>query len=179
MKRLWIVLFALLLSLSLFGCAKQETTYTVSKNGIEFHVDSTQKTISDGDNIYQYEFSGDSSSFNVTITYPNGSSYWYSQSGGMGQGGWSDDYIDGKYLSGDTLIDVLQEKAPKSAGPGKITGAIILIGLGIFDVIFPKVSWYLGYGWRYKNAEPSDAALTFARVGGAIAIIIGFILMLS
>lgn len=30
MKNFWSVLFAMLLSISLFGCAKYETTYSVS-----------------------------------------------------------------------------------------------------------------------------------------------------
>ncbi len=178
MKRLGIFLFVFLLSVSFFGCAKQETMYTVSKNGSEFQVDSIQKTIADGSNTYRYMLSGDASSFRVTITYPDGSSYWYSQSDGIGQGGWSDDYIEGKYVSADTLIDIVQDDAPQRVSSGKITGAIILIALGIFDIAFPKVSWYLGYGWRYKNAEPSDAALTFAQVGGVVVIIVGFILLL-
>ena len=56
-------------------------------------------------------------------------------------------------------------------------GGLLLIALGLIDLIVPKVSWYLGYGWRYKDAEPSDAALVFARMGGAIAIAIGIALL--
>lgn len=179
MKRFWIIALAMLLTLALFGCTKQESSYIVNKNGTEYHVDTENKTISDDLNTYNYEFSGDASSFSITITYPDGSSYWYTQSEGMGHGGWSNDYDESAYVSGDTLVDVVQEKAPKHTNPGKITAALMLIALGIFDAVFPKVSWYLGYGWRYKNAEPSDAALTFARVGGVIVIIVGIILLLS
>lgn len=46
MRRLWIFLFTLLLTISLFGCAKQEIVYTVDKNGVEFRVDREEKTIS-------------------------------------------------------------------------------------------------------------------------------------
>ena len=179
MKRVGIILIVLILSIALIGCAEQETTYTVNKNGIEFRIDSAQKTISDGDNIYHYEFSGDSSSFKVTITYPNGSSYWYNQSGGVGGGGWSDDYIEGTYVSGETLVEVVREKAPKRVDPVKIVGGLMLIALGIIDMIVPKVSWYLGYGWRYKNAEPSDIALIFARIAGGIAVAVGVVLLLT
>jgi len=179
MKRFWYVLLLALLSVSLFGCGKQERTSTVSSNGIEFVVDSDQKTITDGDNIYHYEFTGDDSSFKVTISYPDGSSYWYNQSGNMGQGGWSNDYVEGTYISGDTLVDIVQENAPKKTNPSKTIGAIILIALGFVDAVYPKVSWYIGYGWRYKNAEPSDAALIFGRIGGIAVIIVGVILLLS
>lgn len=178
MKRLWIILLALLLSFSLFGCSKQEEAYTVNRNGIDFCIDSTQKTISDGEHTYHYEFSGNSVFFNVTITYPDGSYYQYSQSDGLGQGGWSADYDEDKYVAGDTLVDILQEKAPKGVKSGYFTAALILILLGAFNILAPKASWYLGYGWRYKNAEASNAVLTFARVGGVIAIIIGTVLML-
>jgi hypothetical protein len=178
MKRLWIVITALLLMVSLLGCNAKETTYTISKNGIDFEVDSVQKTISEGSNVYRYEFSGNSSSFEVRITYPDGSSYWYNQSGGVGGGGWSDDYAEDRYVPGDTLVDVVREKAPKKTNPGKIVGGLVLMVLGLVNILAPKLSWYLGYGWRYKNAEPSDIALTLARIGGGIEIVAGIILLL-
>ena len=175
MKRFWIILVALVLAVSLPGCSEEETAYTVSRNGMEFHVDTVQKTVTQGEHTYHYKSSGDSSDFSVTITYPNGSTYWYSRSGGIG--GWSDDYDEGAYVSGDTLVDVLLAQAPRRANPGKLVGGLLLIALGLIDLIVPKVSWYLGYGWRYKDAEPSDAALVFARMGGAIAIAIGIALL--
>lgn len=179
MKRYGIILMVLLLTMAMIGCAARETTYTVTRNGIEFAVDSTQKTISQGDHVYHYTFSGDTSSFKVTITYPDGSSYWCNQSDSSGQSGWSNDYREDKYVSGDTLVEVLREKAPRQTNSGKVVGGLLLMGLGLFDCIVPQVSWYLGYGWRYKNAEPSDAALVFARIGGGIAVIAGIVLLLT
>ena len=49
----------------------------------------------------------------------------------------------------------------------------------LFDVLFPKISWVLAYGWRYKNAEPSDIALGLIRVGGIIVIIISIVLIFA
>ena len=178
MKRLWGILFAIVLTISLLGCAKQETVYTVSRNNIEFQIDSEQKTVSDGNHTYRYELSGDSASYRITITYPNGSSYWFNKSGSTGYGGWSDDYNETVYISGDVLVDVVQKNVPEHTNPGKFVAALLLIALGIFDMAAPKVSWYLGYGWRYKNAEPSDAALIFARIGGGVVMLAGIILML-
>lgn len=178
MKNFWSFLFALLLSIFLFGCAERETTFSISRNGIDFQVDRVEKTISEGNNTYHYAFSGDTSSSNVTITYPDGASYWYSQSGTMGQGGWSEDYVEGTYVSGNILVDIVQEIAPRKAEPGKMIGAIILIALGLTDILFPRILWYLGYGWRYKNAEPSDAALIFSRIGGFAVFVIGIVLLI-
>lgn len=177
MKR-WIVgILACLLLCSLTACAQQETVYTVTQNGVEYHVDSAQMIITAGGNKYRYTHSGDSTDHRITITYPDGSSYWYSQSGSMGQGGWSEDFVEGKYASADVLIDIVQESAPPKKNPGKTICAVLLIVLGIFEAALPKAAWYLGYGWRYKNAEPSDAALLFGRAGGVVAAVAGLILL--
>ncbi len=50
---------------------------------------------------------------------------------------------------------------------------LILILLGIFNMAAPEAAWYLEYGWRFRDAEPSEAALLFARIGGGFAIVIG------
>lgn len=36
---------------------------------------------------------------------------------------------------------------------------LILIVSGLIGAISPETGWHLSYGWRYKDAEPSDAAL--------------------
>lgn len=179
MKKNWILPFILLLTLSLFGCAAQETAYTVHKNGIDYYVDTVQKTVSDGENTYYYQFDGDHKNFNISITFPDNTSYWYSQSDGIGSGGWSGDYVADNYVSADTLIEVIRDKAPKPVDHGKMVGAILLMVFGMFNIACPRISWYLEYGWWYKNAEPSDAALIFARAGGVAGIILGIMLLFS
>ncbi len=176
MKRFRMIMLALLLSLSLLGCAAKQTNYTVTVRGTQYAVDTVQKTITEGENVYRYKVSG-GSSFGATITYPNGATYSYSQSGTSGISSWSDDYAEDVYTPGNILVDILQEDAPKRTDPAKVLAGLILVAVGVFDVIAPRVSWYLGYGWRYKNAEPSDAALVFARIGGAIVIVIGIALL--
>ncbi|QMV42042.1 DUF6199 family natural product biosynthesis protein [Cohnella cholangitidis] len=56
---------------------------------------------------------------------------------------------------------------------------ILFIILGAIGVFFPRVSWYMGVGWQFKNAEPSTAALISARIGGILAIIVGIFLLAS
>lgn len=53
----------------------------------------------------------------------------------------------------------------------------LLILIGLFNLITPETSWYLKYGWRYKDAEPSEAAIVFGRIGGVVAILIGIVLL--
>lgn len=179
MKRFWLVCMTMLLLILLLGCTEQQTEYSVMKNGIEYRVDTAQNTISDGENIYDYVFSGDHENFNITITYPNGATYCYGQSNGVGSGSWSRDYTEGEYASADTLIDVARQNAPQKRNPMRFVGAAVLLALGLCDILAPKVTWFLCYGWRYKDAEPSDAALLFARIGGGVMMIFGALLIFS
>ncbi len=180
MKRLWIIIISLLLILSLWGCAQQEKVYTIDRNGTQFLVDTENRTISDGTHTYHYVLSDGAYSSTVTITYPNGSTFWDKVSnGGNGSSGWSDDYKDDAYVSGWTLADVVRQTMPKPINTGKIIAGLVLIALGVVEIAFPQGLWYLRYGWHFKNIEPSDAALAFARVGGVVGIILGVVLMLT
>ena len=173
MKKNAIVLLSLLLTLWLCACTGSDGTYTVGKGGMTFTVDTVNGTVSDGTHTYEYTFSGDSSSYGVTITYPNGSTYYWARSGNIGHGGWSDDYDEDAYADGDTLCDVIAAGAPAPADPTNWFLVLFLIAVGIFNAAAPETAWYLEYGWRYKDAEPSDAALTAARAGGIFAIFVG------
>jgi hypothetical protein len=56
---------------------------------------------------------------------------------------------------------------------------IIFIIVGALNVIYPRAAWYMKYGWQFKNAEPSDAAIIMIRIGGIIAIVIGIFILVS
>ena len=177
MKRMAVLLLSFLLILSLYGCSDANGIYTVDKEGKTFEVNSEDGTIFDGTHTYEYTFSGDSSSYRINITYPNGSSYYWNHSGYSGHGGWSDDYDESLYVSGDTLCDVIVSKAPDPSNPSKVVAIILLIAIGTFNAAAPGAAWHLEYGWRYKNAEPSDLALGLNRVGGIAAIIVGVLMI--
>ena len=52
---------------------------------------------------------------------------------------------------------------------------------GLLSVCSPRSGWYLSYGWRYKDAEPGDAALLMQRLGGVFVLVVavvGFIFAL-
>ena len=176
MKKLQVLIMLTLIAISLGACSSISTTYTVEKHGITYVVDTVNRTIFDGGNTYQYSFSGSDSSCKVDITYPDGSTYWRQQQGSFGQGGWSDNYDENRYVAGDVLCDVLEEKAPKESNPDNLFITIILSGVGIFNIISPNTAWYLQYGWRYKDAKPSDVALTMNRILGGVVIIIAVII---
>ena len=176
MKKLQVLIVLMLIAISLCACSSMSTTYTVEQDGITYVVDTINSTVFDGGNTYQYSFSGSYSSYKIDITYPDGSTYWWQQQGSSGFGGWSDNYDENRYVAGDVLCDVLEEKAPKESNLGKIFMAIFLLGIGMLNIISPNTAWYLQYGWIYKDAEPSDNALTMNRILGGVAIIIAVII---
>ena len=180
MKKVLVLLFSLMVTLALCACSNSDTNaaYTIERDGKIFEINAKDGIIFDGTYTYEYKLSGTSSSYDLDITYPNGAAYSWSQDGTMGCGGWSDDYNEELYVSGSTLRDVI-ERVPKATNPTKFFSVMLLIVLGTFDAIFPKISWLLAYGWRYKNAEPSDIALGLIRVAGIIAIIIGIVMIFS
>ena len=181
MKKIFLFMLVLMAAvLILCSCSQPQMKYSVEKNGVMYEVDKENNTISDGNNIYKYKFVGNDSDYEVNITYPDGSTYWWKMRGYSGSGGWSDDYDREKYTDGDILTDVLLEDAPKAKYSGEnFLAIILLIALGLFNIFAPHTAWYLEYGWRYKDAEPSDAAVVFNRLGGIVAIIIATILIFA
>lgn len=172
MKKLPVLIVSMFIAISLCACTSTSTTYVVEQDGTTYGVDTVKSTIFDGVNKYQYSFSGNSSSYSVYITYPDGSTYWWQQQDYSGHGGWSDNYDENRYVAGHILRDILEEKAPKESNTGNFFIAIFLLGIGILYMASPYTAWYLQYGWIYKDAEPSDVVLTMYRILGGVAIVI-------
>ena len=182
MKRLFVFLtvFLLLFSLSACSAKPKDSTYTRTRDGVVFTVDPVNQTITDGTYIYRYTLSAGGSE--ISITYPDGSTYWkrmMQQSNGVSYGtfGGSDDYDETRYVSGDTLYDVVSSGLPEKSSPKNIGMIVLLLAVGIFNTCAPKAAWYLSTGWQFRDAEPSDAALAFARFGGIIALMIAVIMI--
>lgn len=178
MKKLLVMLLSALMLLSLCACSDTGGVYTVEKDGKTFEVDTVNSTIFDGTHTYQYTFMGDADDYSFDVTYPSGATYYWDYSGGAGHGGWSDDYDEKLYVDGGTLCAVVAEKAPTSIGSWEIVVPALLIILGILNVAAPRAAWQLEYGWRYKDAEPSDTALAFNRIVGIIVTILGVVILL-
>lgn len=56
--------------------------------------------------------------------------------------------------------------------------AVVILIFGIVGVASPEGSWKMSYGWRFKDAEPSNAALAFEKAGGILALFVGGIMLL-
>ncbi len=182
MRKTWIfILIILTLVLCGTACQKQQTSsvYKVLKNETTYTVDPEQGTISDGTYIYYFSVQANPNQTRMEITYPDGSSYWWVSDEHGGYGGFSDDYDPERFADGFILTDVLESGQPRRSSSSGAGWSILLIPLGLWNLIWPYSSWYLSHGWRYKNAEPSEAALALNRIGGAVLLAAGLILLLA
>lgn len=129
--------------------------------------------------IYSYKYNGDRENYNVEIVFPNKETYSYTQ---MSTSGYGSGMIN-QYKNGQLILDAVQGYATKDEnGIFKSEHpfiAFLFLVSGLVSLIWPRSAWYISYGWRYKNAEPSETAITFERIGGVIAIIIAFIIFLN
>lgn len=171
MRKVYVFLLSLLLVFSLCACSSEENPNirTVSVDGVVYTVDVEQGTITDGHYTYEFTVSGPS----TNITYPDGSTYYWTENGQFGHGGWSEDYDEDRYVDGDTLCDVLSKAVPSSRSSEKpVLIIFLLLVVGVFNAVAPHASWYLEYGWRFRDAEPSELALGVNRIIGIVCIVI-------
>ena len=85
------------------------------------------------------------------------------------------DYTGTSYPTGETFQNILA-KAGVTLSSKPQTGKnlllfLVLLVIGGISLAAPQVTWYLEYGWRFKDAEPSDLALGVNRVIGGIVIV--------
>ena len=172
MKRVMLFMMSLLLVFTLTACSKEPTTY--EKNG--FLIDTEAGTITKGEDVYTFTITGRDRS-HIKITYPNGATYFWVWQGNGGHGGWSDDYDPERYIDGDALMELISFEPPQERKGNPLIG-LLLIVLGLANAIAPEAAWYLNYGWWFKNAEPSDAAIAFGRIGGCAAVFFGILLLI-
>ncbi|BBH19711.1 hypothetical protein Back11_10560 [Paenibacillus baekrokdamisoli] len=58
--------------------------------------------------------------------------------------------------------------------------ALLFFVPGLLGIFFPTLGWYIRYGWMVDgDSEPSDAFIFMSRLGGFIAIILGFAVLFS
>lgn len=178
MKRIIGVLTMLCLLWTLAACGAEKSdpnVYDVDYAGKTYTVNQNEYTISVDGYTCQFEVTGGASSTQVKFLYPDGSFWWQAWSGSSGYGGMSEDYDESRYISGYTLWNVLEQGVPQTRGSAHGGLGILLVLFGVLEAVFPQVSWYLGHGWRYKNAEPSELAIGLGRFAGAAMIVIGVI----
>lgn len=182
-KVMHLVLMFTLLLVVLAGCSTKSNSVII--DGIEVTIDLENSQVIAGENAYAYV----TDEAQIEIEYPNGMIFrrvyesdgttddWIKTSEAV-----DDAYLEKMgYLKPNVLInqvirfspdgDKTREDSPSALG-------IFLITLGILNVAFPRWFWNIQYGWRYKNTEPTETAINIQRLGGIVAIVVGFILLL-
>lgn len=165
----------------LSACSQKEETagHTVMQNGKEYTIDYDAMTISDGTYVYHFQVNGrGNSSVHYEFVYPNGSKFYWTKQNNGGYGGWSDDYNEEAYVDGYTLLDVLDARTTKESRSKNVILIIVLFVIGLFNAMTPETAWYLSDGWKFKNSEPSEAALGLTRFAGIAAMVLAVIMLL-
>ena len=160
-----------LLGLLLFSAcaapAPASKVETVSVDGATLTVTFDPGTLSAGviqTEHGQYTFRYESPE-TIVIQYPDG--YVYEQTNISGGIATPADYDGAErsakgYLDGFSLVWGIEGAADQArntrsgSGPSPFL-ALLLLGLGAWNLFAPKSAWWLARGWWYKNAEPSAA----------------------
>lgn len=177
-----LMVFILLLSL-LSGCSNQQNTMTIDGKSVALNLESREVQVDD--QVYRYV----TDEAQIEIEYPNGMVFRrvYETEGTVDDWIKTSETVDAAYLDKmgyfepNVLINQVIRFSPDSESDQKDSPSalgVFLVTLGILNVLFPRWFWNIQYGWRYKNTEPTDTAINIQRLGGIIAIIVGFILML-
>jgi len=187
-KKTWIWL-TIMVSVLLCACGEtaepgENGTRAVVMDNVTYFVDEAAGTIRQGEIVYEYSLQSFSDGrYRVSFHYPDGNSYWWEQGESFGSGGWSDGYFDlnPDYADGDVLREVLLGNKTVKSRDSNVNPLLVLLllGLGLWGTLSPQSMWYLEYGWRFRDAEPSDAALAVNRITGVLCLLIGIILLIG
>lgn len=183
MKKVLPLILIVLLLLTLCACSETSEPYTVDVGIKDLEVDPVAQTITDKyktyQYTYQYEIAKTSNEYTVTITYPDGSTYYETHrpldSEFPVAKGYSDDSAAKRYISAHHLIRALQEEVPEIFYPENPVLGLILISLGLLYIALPHRAWWLMIGWLLKDAEPSEFSMIFLRVFGVGLLLFGII----
>lgn len=170
---LYILMVVIIFLVACNSNVTRESIYSTSYQNKEYIINTENQTISDNNDTYKYEINNNQ----IKIIYPNNATYWRQYQNNMEVGGWSNNYDESKYVAGDVLIDVLSYESSNTGEVKNIFLIILLFIIGIWNVASPRSSWYISYGWRFKDAEPSDIALWVTKFGGIVAIIVSLVLI--
>ena len=179
MKRSFFALF-LLLVLVLSACNREPTSsvYTAEVNGLKFIVDPSVGTIQCNGETYRLSVDIVGPGRETTITYPDGSKYFWTEAGNGSYGGWSNDYDPDRYIAGEVLLSAWDYTRPATRErSGNPAVGILCVILGLVNLIFPKLVWFLKHGWAFRDAEPSTVALKFIRISGAVVSVFGILFL--
>jgi len=151
--------------------------------GEEFFVDTEHHEITVGAYVYRYlrEQGGE----RITLTFPDGG--WVVVVRPQGGLFMTNDFRTATHSDAftsdfalTTALDSVYGR-PSWAGStfGSVALGVIMLIYGIMSFACPKLVWRINYGWRFKDAEPSDGALIANRILGAVMAVAGVIMVFA
>lgn len=174
MKHFRLLLPLLVLALVLSGCAREPVPYEYTSGDRTVSVDPINRTITGNGEVFTYVIVDMGATQRYEIIFPDGSIYLWTDSGNGGSGSWSDNFDTDRWLYANFLVDALKESAPRQK-TGNVLVGLLVMGLGTLNFFQPQLHIHLKYGWRFRNAEPSDAYLAMTRFGGLLMAVLGLI----
>lgn len=204
MKRIFALILIAVMLLTLSACStgpRGTETQVTGKNGqpviLSFNYD--EKTITAGgemftitnageglpdwgdtsaedEDVYRYEYNND----NITIFYPNGAVWSQTPTSTGAAISWDDTYDPQRYIEGDVLAQFLTNAyTSQREGVGGIgLACLIMAAVGAVMIKAPEELIDMKYGWRFKNAEPTEFAVWEVRIGGIVVIVGAIVIFL-
>ena len=162
--------------------APRQGMHIVNVFGEEFFVDTEHHEILAGTHIYRY--TRDQGGERIMLTFPDGGQVEIVRQGGtimtsdFRTSNHSYEFVSDFALT--AALDSVYGRPSGAAGGGafgSVAVGVILIAYGILSVASPKFAWKINYGWKFKDAEPSDGILIANRILGAIMAVIGVVMV--
>ena len=192
MKRTVALLLLVVMVITLSACStgpRGTEFQTVEHNGnvVMLTFDYDEKTITasnkwndtgKANEVYRYEYDGG----NITITYPNGA-VWIEAPTSTGAAiSWDDNYDPQRYIEGDVFATYLKQAYMSPQIREGIVGigfaCLIMAAVGVVMFVVPEELIEMKYGWRFKNAEPTEFAIWEVRIGGIVVVIVAVVIFL-
>ncbi len=191
MKRIVALLLIVVMAVSLIACStspRGTALQTVEHNGnnVMLTFDYDEKTITasnkwndtgEANAVYCYEYDGG----NITITYPNGAVWIESPTSTGAAISWDDNYDPQRYIEGDVLARYLEEAHRPRSREGIVGigfACLIMATVGVVMFAVPEELIEMKYGWRFKNAEPTEFAIKEVRISGIVVVIVAVVIFL-
>ena len=191
MKRTVALLLLVVMVITLSACStgpRGTEIQTVEHNGnivmLTFNYDERTITASNEWNdtgeanaVYPYEYNGG----NITITYPNGAVWIESPTSTGAVISWDDNYDPQRYIEGDVLARYLEEAHRPQSREGIVGigfACLIMAAIGVVMFAVPEELIEMKYGWRFKNAEPTEFAVWEVRIGGIVVVVVAIVIFL-
>lgn len=196
----FLLTLILFLSMVLSACSAQSRAVTFDRVTYQYQQtqgNSESYAAPDGKTL-QIETAGDETRVTVngqeyvvkgtetqlTVTFPDGRELTkqYEQNSSIGSTGLG---VEASMQDWDR-VDALREMVFHTAQNQKsnsvtwhfLLGAAIF-GIGLFQVVNPRLAWQVSEGWRYVNVEPSELYMGVSRLAGVVLMLIALFVAFS